>query len=295
MLNTLNLWQSIRHRLRRPAQRLLVSTSYSVLLIDPYTGRRQAIHQDAGLYYGMAYHPQGLLVAARQRRVSDPQPITTERGEILRFDNQLRLCERWQAPFPLRDLHEIAWRTDGLWATCSLDDMIALRDQYGQWRRWYPLGAAPSGEPCDRYHFNSLYFEPQRVWVLAHKRGHSELLAFDRAAARQGHTTPPLERITLGVQAHNIWRQGEVWYTCSSAESRLCGSDGWSVPTGGFPRGIAQVGDRWVVGVSALAERQDRDRSDGELVWFDAQWRECERWTLPGEGLVLDVTARGRG
>ena len=268
---------------------LLVTTSYSLLRINCHDGRRQRLHHGQGLYYGLSRSAAGWLVAARGRTVSDPRPLDTERGEILRFDDQLRLCERWQAPFPLRDIHEIAWQDDGLWVTCSFDNMIALRDHQGHWCRWYPLGPPPADQPGDVNHFNSFYFEPERVWVLAHNRGSSELLAFDRAAARHGRTTPPLERIALGVQAHNIWRQGEVWYTCSSAESRLCGSDGWQVYTGGFPRGIAQVGDRWVVGVSALAERQDRDDSTGELVWFDAQWRECERWSLPGEGLVLDV------
>lgn len=268
---------------------LFVTTSYSLLSIDWVNGTLHTRHQGSGLYYGLTRYADGILVGARGRKVSDSTPTAAERGEIFYFDAKWRLRQRWQAPFPLRDIHEIAWQADGLWVTCSFDNMIALRDPQGQWRRWYPLGRPPSDQLGDRNHFNSFYFESERVWVLAHNRGNSELLAFDRAAARQGQTTPPLERIALGVQAHNIWRRGAVWYTCSSAESRLCGSDGWSVPTGGFPRGIAQVGDRWVVGVSALAERQDRDGSDGELVWFDAEWREYGRMTLPGEGLVLDM------
>jgi hypothetical protein len=68
------------------------------------------------------------------------------------------------------------------------------------------------------------------------------------------------------------------------------------VVTGGFPRGVARLTQDgattgWVVGVSGLLERAERDWASATLVIFDAQWREQRRLTLPGEGLVMDVLA----
>ena len=271
---------------------LLISTSQSVLQMDTATGKTEEILHSEGLYYGLATAADGhYWVGARRRKVSDPLPAREERGVLIELDQRLQPCRQLEAPFPLRDLHAIAWAQGRLWVTCSHDDLVAIVDPTtGHWQQWRPLDAEAGP---DQYHYNSLYFEGDYVWVLAHRRGPSWLLAFELAAALEGKTTPPLQRVVLGVEAHNIWREQDELRTCSSARGELVGERGWNVSTGGFPRGIARLDNGcWAVGVSEISERAQRDFTDGEIVLFDPQWREQRRISLPGVGLVLDLMAR---
>lgn len=268
--------------------KLLVTTSRSLLLFDVNTGDCQPIHRGAGLYYGIAATPRHYLVAARQRMVSSATAVDAEKGEILVFNQQLQHVGSWQSPFALRDMHEIKWHRRHLWVTCSYDNMLAIRTPKGDWQQWYPLGE-PTTELRDINHFNSLCLQGNHLWLLAHNRGPSEILQFDIT------TRSLLQRLPLGCQAHNLWQTNNQWHTCSSADGGITNQAGRFIPTGGFPRGIAQLKKGWAVGVSQLAEREQRDLSEGQIVLFDHQWQELRRHTLNGEGLVLDIQPYRQG
>ena len=264
---------------------LLLTTSQSFLLLDTESGHATRLDGGNGLYYGIARHGEHLYVAARKRLVSSDVPSADERGEILVFDRQLRRCGALRAPFALRDLHEIAWHDGKLYATASHDNLIAVYDGH-RWEEWYPLGGPGVG---DVNHFNSFMFEDGLVWILAHNRGPSELLAFalaDRA---------PVRSMMLGNCGHNMWREDGQLYTCSSAESRLLGDRGFVLDTGGFPRGVAFDAASRCVGVSALIERKSRDFTMGKVLVTDRQWRPRHEIALAGEGLVLDLMALPEG
>jgi len=262
---------------------LLVTTSHSLLLFDPDTGRSRPVHRGAGLYYGIAVDGPRVLVAARCRMVSSSVPARQERGVILVFDHDLTHIDTWEPPFPLRDIHEIAVHEGVLWVTCSHDNRIALRLPDGAWQSWFPLGE-PAGPERDLNHFNSFAFSADRVHLLAHNRGPSERLEFDLAQRTL------IAREPLGEQAHNLWHHDGQWVTCSSGEGRLVGDAGLEVLTGGFPRGLAALpGGRVAVGMSELAERSRRDLSTGRILVFDDRWQRLHDWPLPGEGLVLDL------
>jgi hypothetical protein len=184
----------------------------------------------------------------------------------------------------------MAYREGILWVTCSYDDCIGLYNlKTSQWNWWQPLPTAQAAGP-DQYHFNTVVFESDLVWVLAHRRGPSWLLAFPVEAAAKGQTVEPVHKVELGQQAHNIWRQpdGELC-TCSSIEGRLVGERGWQLETGGFPRGVAQIQEGWVVGISELKERKDRDFSDAQLKFFNQSWEQTAEVILPAVGMVLDI------
>lgn len=258
---------------------LLLTTSQSLLLLDTDTGHAARLDQHRGLYYGMAHHGEHLYVAARKRLVSSDVAPAEERGEILIFDRALRQCGSLQAPFPLRDMHEIAWHDGCLWITASHDNMVAVYDGRA-WQQWYPLGEAGQG---DVNHFNSFLFEPGLLWLLAHNRGASELLAF----ALPGRTL--LRRLPLGNCGHNIWREQGRLHSCSSADSRIVDEAGFALDTGGFPRGVANDGRQRCVGISALIERKARDFTSGKLLVLDQDWRPSHEIELDGEGLILDL------
>ncbi len=266
----------------RAGRGLLVTTSHSLLWLDEHTGQTVPLHRGAGLYYGIASDAQHIYVGARKRLVSSATPASEERGCILVFNHQLQLQDTWSAPFALRDIHEIAMHEGTLWITCSHDDMVALRHPDGQWQAWYPLGE-PQGEPRDVHHYNSFAFTPGTVHLLAHNRGASERLEFNLSDRSLRARHP------LGQQAHNLWQQGGQWHTCSSGEGRLLGDAGFALSTGGFPRGIARLGAHTAIGISQLAERQQRDLTDGHIHIYNDQWQLQHQWTLPSEGLVLDI------
>lgn len=271
---------------------VLLTTSQSLLLLDTGSGAAHVLDHGAGLYYGLACDGEQIYVAARRRLVSSSVPQGEERGEILLFDRQLRRRGTLQAPFPLRDLHEIAWHDGKLYATCSYDNMVAVFD--GQrWEEWYPLGKPAPAEAAhghasghgdsDLNHFNSLMFESGRIWVLAHNRGPSELLAFSLPGREH------VETIALGNCGHNIWREQGQLMSCSSAEGRIVGVQGFKLDTGGFPRGIASDASTRCVGVSALSERKERDLNTGKLLVMAPNWTPRHQIELVGEGLVLDL------
>jgi hypothetical protein len=258
---------------------LLLTTSQSLLLLDTDSGLATRLDSGRGLYYGLAREGDHLYVAARNRLVSSDVPPADERGEILIFDRHLQPCGSLRAPFPLRDLHEIAWHGGKLWATASHDNLIAVYDGSG-WEQWYPLGGPGVG---DQNHLNSFMFEDGLVWILAHNRGPSELLAFSL------ETRALVRRQMLGNCGHNMWREDGELLTCSSAESRLLGERGFVLETGGFPRGVAFDASSRCIGVSGLLERKARDFSSCKVLVTARDWTPRHQITLDNEGLVLDL------
>ena len=230
--------------------------------------------------------------------MSDALPTESEQGQLVRLSDPAARAPAdagetfqifsWSRPH--RDLHDIAFYKNALWSVCSYDDVVSIYSfSQRAWTWWQPLATSPTGG-SDQYHFNSLYYEDDLVWVLAHRRGPSSLLAFPLAAALQGETVAPVHHIELGHQAHNIWRQanGELC-TCSSIEGKLVGEHGWQLHTEGFPRGVAKVPGGWVVGVSELKERKERDFSDARLLLYDDAWQQTTEVVLPKVGMVLDI------
>lgn len=266
---------------------LLLTTSHSFLLIDTESGSIHPLDRGHGLYYGIARRADQIYVAARNRMVSSAIPHEEERGEILIFDRHLKRCGSIQAPFPLRDLHEIAWHDGRLWATTSFENAVAVYDGE-RWEQWFPLGPHPEGAK-DVNHFNSFMFDEDKVWVMAHNHGDSELLAFSLK------TRELVQRIALGKCAHNMWRENGGITICSSLEGKLLGTSGFALETGGFPRGVAFDGNTRCVGISELAERSARDLTTGKLMVYDRQWNLQKEISLPGEGLVLDLMPLPQG
>ena len=277
---------------------ILVSTSAALIRLDvaglcPAGSPQPAatlVDTGHGLYYGLARnHREHIWVAARHALVSDHTPTWDERGKLI--DITAHPSPLAVAPSkPLRDLHGIALHNNTLWCACSFDDVIAICTiPEKEWTWWQPLPIDPVAGP-DQFHFNTLVIEDELVWVLAHRRGPSWLLAFPIDVAMKGETVDPVRKIELGQQAHNMWRQpdGELC-TCSSIEGMLLGEHGWRLETGGFPRGVAKISDGWVVGISELKERSARDFSDARLRFYDSNWETTGEFTLPGVGMVLDI------
>jgi len=268
---------------------VLATTSRSVLLIDCATGEARVVHRGAGMYYGIARLDSGYAVAARRRTAGSSIPRADERDVILTFDERLRARESIEPPFALRDVHEIAWFDGHLWVTSTFDDRIALFDG-STWEQWSPelpphgIPASPHPDaPDDHHHWNSFFASDDELALLAHNHGPSHIHFFDRRKRSFRRT------IALGRQAHNIWRAGDAYATCSSIEGRLVATDGWELRTGGFPRGVCNGPSHRAVGLSALVERDRRDWVSGAIALYERSWRLVHCVHLVREGMVLDL------
>lgn len=268
--------------------KLLVTTSHSLLAVDAVRGEWHPLHRGLGLYFGIADDGHRTYVAARGRMVSSDVPREEERGCILVLDRAMRVVEQFAAPFPMRDLHEIFLDGGTLWTTCSFDNQLAWCDlATREWQRWQPLGV-PAEPPFDVNHLNSFAKVDGHLAVIAHNFGASELVLLDPARREV------VSREPLGDQSHNIRVIDGRVVTCSSGEGRLLGRDGWSHAVGGFPRGLLVTDDAVYVGISEIAERDERDLTTGRILVLDRAWNLVREIALPGEGLVLDIQADPR-
>lgn len=258
---------------------ILVTTSRAVLCLHPAQGTIETLHEGDGLYYGLARSETYIFVGARQRMVSSDVPVWDERGVIHLFDHALKYVKTLEAPFALRDLHGMAYDAGILWVTCSFDDMVAIWNG-DTWEQWYPLGE-PQGNPRDIHHFNTIFIEGDVLWLLAHNRGASEILAFSKI------TREFIQRIPLGIQAHDIWRENQQFFTCSSGEGAIVSAAGFHLATGHFPRGYLSWEGHRILGLSALAERHQRDYTTGFIRCYDEQWKLTGEIALENQGLVL--------
>ena len=261
---------------------LLITTSRSFLKLDLLNSCILNIHQGKGLYYGIAKSPENYFVAARNRMVSSNVCRTEERGEILIFDLQFNEIGSLSPPFPLRDMHEMAWYKGKLWVTCPYDNLIAIWDGY-TWERWFPLQEDLDGI-VDIHHYNSFLFENNIVWLLAHNNGYSELFAFSF------YDKKLIKSIKMGNHAHNIWREGKQLFTCSSADGKIVSETKNECETGGFPRGYIQFGNKRFVGINEPAERKARDGTTSHVLMYSTDWKLLRKFDLPGQGMILDIT-----
>lgn len=261
--------------------RYLVTTSHALLSVDSANGAIEPVHSGDGLYYGITSDDRFVYVAARRRLVSAAHAREDERGCILVFTRDLVPVDVWEAPFPLRDMHQILWWRGRLWISCTFDNLIAMTDGRS-WQRWYPAGL-PRNEPYDTHHFNSLTAADDRLVVLAHNHGRSELHFFDAETLRL------LDRFVLGHQAHNVWRHDGEWLTCNSGKRGIVGSHGFRLRAGRFPRGHASTREEIAIGLSERTERHRRDYARGTVNIYDRRWRLRKRLDLGHCGLVLDI------
>jgi predicted SAM-dependent methyltransferase len=263
---------------------ILVTTSHSFLAIDIDSGSAKVIDRGRGLYYGIAISDQKIFVAARGQHIVPKELRGTEDGSILIFDYDMNFKKSIKAPFPLRDMHQITYHAGRLWVTCSYDDMIAIYDGEN-WKKWYPC--LENADLPDQYHFNSILFDGDKILVLAHNYGQSEIWIC---------SLPDLQverKVSLGYLAHNIWKINGVLYTCSSGSGSIESTAGFKVDVGGFPRGVAITDDLICLGVSEDVEQDRRDTTSGSIQIFNRNWDFLKQIKLLKEGVVLEIRIPG--
>lgn len=264
----------------------LVSTTHYLLAVDAEAGSVSHVHSGKGLYFGLTETPDSFIYAACRNATEGPENESiraTERGTILVLNRKLQVVGELYAPFPLRDVHGIACFDNQLWVTCSFDNMVAIYDlSANRWSQWYPA-PNPADRGRDVHHFNTIRFINNKLCLIAHCFGPSQLWFYEYPSLQLHNMLP------LGNMAHDVIEFQGALATCSSADGCIVNACGQQLITGGFPRGVGSTAAGNLVGVSIHAPRAERSEKDAILKWYSPDWHFRTEFLLQGAGMVLDI------
>jgi hypothetical protein len=236
------------------------------------------IDRGRGIYFGLTRAGDRVFVAARNtgpdgQTVDPARPTNT----IVEFP-----ADRCWALEGTRGTHQIRWHDGLIWVmNCRSPELVALDPAAGTVVGGLDLGSlvpeplrhpAPAEHPTDAYHFNSLDFVGDRLFVLAHNWGYgsfvlelADVLVRPRVCG---------VRTGLGTQAHDVFADGDQLYVLDSGGGRLIRSDGRGTPIElagglGFARGLAANRDFFFIGHGTVGRREDRITSPTYLTVLD--------------------------
>ena len=261
----------------------IIATSEKLLTMNLDTGWGHVLDTGRGPYFGIGMTADKLWIAARHRPVDRMNTLRTIGGKILAWTYDGTPAASLEAPFLLRDLHHILWIGETLLATCPYDNGIAIGRQ-GQWDWWFPVADGTK----DFHHWNSLAYHDGDLFVLAHNWGASRVYQF---------TWPSLHRITafpLGHESHNLWWDQGRLFTCSSRDGEIRSlGDHPIIRTGQYPRGVAVLPDRMIIGLSLYQPPPYPAIYNACVLVYDRQGHYQHGWILPGVNQLNDIRVPG--
>ncbi len=247
------------------SHQLLVATSRYLLKVNVESEEISVVDRGHGLYYGITWDASWIYVAARWY----PPLVPTahiERPRLLVFDRDLKFVERQRFPFKAGGLHQILFHQQRLYCSCSRQDAILVRDLEKKWSVWHP-STEPAHHGRDTHHFNSIWFDDDRMFLAGHNNGPSDLWEFT-ADDRQ-----LIAKHRVGHYIHNIWKEGNQLTVCNSFAGTVESVDGRVLCSlKGFPRGVMIGHDINVIGVSDIANRRQRSKMTGRLHIYSKEW-----------------------
>lgn len=256
--------------------RVMVSSRFAVQVVDIETGQVESLPLDYNYpYFGITWNTDHLFLARRwyDRLGADVQV----------FGTSLNLIDTIMGGHPdMANVHQIQWWDNALFVCCpnrpetERGAVLIYRD--GEIRTWYPF------EELDMFGVNSIFFEPGKVFLIAHNRGPSYLLKFSYPGLK------PTWRCQIGNEAHNVARWKEQLVILDSHGSCARFVEGKSVPLEGYPRGLAISDENIVIGQSYhISDREKRlQDKEGGLIILNHQW-ERQSYINLNQGHVYDV------
>ncbi len=266
--------------------RLLASTLEALLEITcgprGETPEIRVLHKGEGVYFGLTLGVEAVYFVARNLSLEQIK------GNLRAGTNQIYRMQwlgvHWSpAQFvthlgPVADLHQIRYQQEALWMVSPREPhVIAVElgapDQI--WRmnldRFIPahLQHPPRpGHHGDIWHFNSLHFPGDALWILAHNWEYGAFaLEFENAPLKDFFRAPKLRRVieNLGHQSHDVYDDGNGIWLLDSGGSYLihaCSSqvESWPLQLDGFPasfpRGLAADAQRLFIGCGTNQEQR---------------------------------------
>lgn len=242
------------------------------------------IDEGHGVYFGLSRDGDRVLAVARNTDVNgqivDPNyPIST----LISIPNG----KHWAIP-ETRGLHQIRCRDGLVWLMSCRDPELVVFDP----KREVVVGALslaplvpkelqhpiPPEHSTDRYHFNSLFFTKERLFLLAHNWGYGSFaLELEYAGFDEFIRSPRVVRTHtgLGNQAHDIYVEDNRIHVLDSGNGRLliAGNDSSSSSTKeqkqSFARGLAVNANHFFIGHGSFAKREDRVNGPTQISVLD--------------------------
>ncbi|OGT63976.1 MAG: hypothetical protein A2W69_02400 [Gammaproteobacteria bacterium RIFCSPLOWO2_02_47_7] len=237
---------------------LLIATSRGFICIDEKMSRAYLIDRDNGTYYGITYNEKNIFVAARRISYAKGKGRPEEQaGVILVYNYNLELVDELLPAFPLRDLHQIYYFDNKLWAVCTYDSTVAIYGN-GLWGRWHPLGENITTKIAHKYHFNSIFSIKNRIYMAGSIDRNGIIYEYDF------QSKAILNKYFIGYSSHNVWARDGVISTLSSMAGTSVSIDGRSeiISKGNFVRGIAVTEHSVYYGISTALNRSRREGSN---------------------------------
>lgn len=288
-ISLLNSDEFRRQYERRPSpvkgSAILVTTTLALWLLELDSGRAWQIDTGKGAYCGLTFDQSHIYVAGRQAGYSTDREH--EENVILCIDRKLHLTGVLRPPRPIRDVHQVFCHEGELFICSTYDDAVLIHNfASGGWNIWEPFRNIASGMR-DENHINSVYVYDDTI-LLAGCEPKGWFAAFDRKRN-------PISggKQLLGSMTHNIWREGDQTWVCSSKGGSIVSSSGDQLVINprAWLRGVCQVGDQFYVGISQELHRAGRTNSDCSVAAIDDEGRIIRSYSFLGYGMVYDIRA----
>lgn len=268
---------------------VLATTNKAFWAIDTEQERAYRIDDRFGFYYGITFSDDRIYVIA-QNSVYGRELETPDRsGCILVFDKDLNLQQELQAPFVMRDAHQLYCYKETLWVTATWNNFIVIFDGRN-WEIWQPFGAPENPDAPDTHHINSIVVDDEKIYLAGHGRDGGQVHIFK--ADDRSH----LVTHAMGQGSHNVWKCGDEIYSMSSNTGELIdlSGNGFPIAPGNFVRGAVILPDRRFFGASSKTDRQSRNSSNSMIVETSQTGKRLRKLGINGYGEMLDIRAPGQ-
>jgi len=222
---------------------VISSSRFAVEVINIETDQKELIRSSGyeSLYYGISWD-RDYMYLGRRDLISGANSIEVLDLDLAYKDTLL------QGHPALKDTHQIIVHDGTLWVTSCGNNAVVKLDptkprEWNQMAVWYPTERYGD----DYNHFNSIWFDDHKIYLIAHNKGASQLYVFEEGP------DPQLVEITnMGMGAHNVAKSGGEVITFSSGDGYILTHTGRviNLHRNNYPRGVA-IGDGFsIIGLS---------------------------------------------
>lgn len=234
--------------------------------------------------FGVTWNDDNFFIGFRRHEVKAKNLPRLQR--VIVYDKNLKKVDEIRHG-DLSDCHQVVWHDDKLWiVSTGSNSIIIWKNDGSDWREWETWCPNPEKTSGDWNHFNSIWFEGDRVFVSAHN--------WERPGQVYEFEYPSRELVQIheaGRNPHNVFRWRNRLATLSSFTGELAFLDGQRHKIADwYTRGIA-IADKYVlVGASQYIKDRNTRFKDGkgDLLIYDKEFK-LQRQEHLGSGSVWDV------
>ena len=265
--------------------KLAISTYNYFAVFDTRHEFTRKIDIGKGKYFGISWN-ESLLYVTVGVRLAKGEEHGKKVNRILCFDKNFNLkTELFNLGYDIIDIHQILLKDGVLWIVNTGKNRI---DKFNlktkKIKSWYPIRYKRN---VDINHFNSILIKEKFLYIVAHNRKKPSLVLVYKYPRKRLK-----KKIILGKQAHNIYIDGDEIYVCDSLGTGNVISNRGNIFHIGknYVRGLACSKNKFFVGVSKKAPRNERQIGDCQIYEFNRETKELNKiYKLEGAGNIYDI------